>query len=129
MKTMGKIITGVLIISVIYMYIKNTKKETKEKETKDVCLQTESIYMDIIRDELLAEEKLDLICEDSEDDVIPKEDEYIQKEESQIEEVENLSPENGLISMSVIELKELAKQQNVKGFSRMKKSELIEILS
>ena len=124
MKTMGKIITGVLIISVIYMYIKNTNKTTK-KETKDVCIQTEN--MDIIRHKHYAEEKLENL------DVIFEEDQVVEDDNADIQEVENLNspssehtePEN----MSVIELKNLAKEQNIKGYSRMKKAELIEILS
>ena len=160
MKTMGKIITGVLIISVIYMYIKNTKKETKEKETKDICIQTEPIYME---DELLAQEKLDsdtekknseiednydIVKENFEDiqneesstqenfeDIQNEEsqiqDDYIQNEESQIQEISSClsSQENGLKDMSVIELKEFARLQQIKGYSRMKKAELVQILS
>ena len=135
MKTMGKIITGVLIISVIYIYIKNSKKTTKkEKITYDICIQT-----DVCEDHLVFQD-LDTINEENVLDVstvIEEEnntiDEYIQKETSCIEEVENLSSpisqDNSLKNMNVIDLKELAKEQNIKGYSRMKKADLIEILS
>ena len=111
------------------MYIKNRncnenaqKEILKEsKKTCDIAIQTESIYMDRILDGIHAEEKLENL------DVIFEENYAV------IQEVENLDspssehsePEN----MSVIELKNLAKLQNIKGYSRMKKSELIEILS
>ena len=157
MKTMGKIITGVLIISVIYMCIKNTKKTTqKEITTSDICIQT-----DISKDHLVSQGLLDTTNEENnfnvhkdefeptvieeennfnvhkdkfEPTVIEEEnntiDEYIQKEELCIEEVSNpMSQDSELKNMSVVDLKELAKHQQIKGYSRMKKVELIEILS
>ena len=140
MKTMGKIIAGVLIVGVIYMYMKNNKTTMKkDTKTKDISVQTDSLIDEpILKDELYVIEA----------------EEYIQKEESLIEEVKQLtsnsisadveqveehthieevsspvSQNDGIRNMSVIELKELAKEQNVKGYSRMKKAELIEILS
>ena len=132
MKTMGKIITGVLIVSVIFMYIKNTKKHTI---TKDICTQTESTdsgqQLEIIEENESIDESIDEENEsiDEENDL----DDYIQNEVSQIEEVENLSSpvsqDNELTRMSVIELKERARVQQIKGYSKLKKAELIEILS
>ena len=125
MKTISKLITGVIIVSVIYIYIKNTKT-TQKHNTKDICTQTESdMHMEL--DEIASdiEDKLNVIEESNSD--IETEDEYIHNEESHIEEVENLSnqmsQDNGLRNMNVVELKELAKEQQVKGYSRMKKSE------
>ena len=135
---MGKIITGVLIVSVIYLYIKKRKKEATKKE--NIATQTEPI----IKDEVLPIQKIDSCMYSISEEILSnsEEEEYIQTEESQIQEVEQLSQDrtnvsdteeesqaNELKNMSVIELKELAKQQNIKGFSRMKKTELIEILS
>jgi len=134
MKTMGKIITGVLIVSVIFMYIKN-RKEYSEKELKKTCdvgIQTESIYTNNILDDLYTEEKTYNDIDESKNGLLIEE-EYIQTENLDIQEVENLdspsSEHSELNNLNVIELKDLAKLQNIKGYSRMKKAELIEILS
>ena len=127
MKTAGKIILSVIIVSVIYTYIRNTKIE---KSISKINTNTVSTQTDFVPEctEAYSQEKVYSISEETYSDS-EKEDEYIQKEESQIEEVENLSQDNGLKSMSVMDLKDLAREQQIKGFSRMKKIELIEILS
>lgn len=161
MKIMGKIITGVLIVSVIFIYIKK-HKEAAYINTKEIAIQTEEIdkSYDIITEQLIEEEQelpeerstemIDGIPESSketntemiyENSDLPGvlntemiDEEYIQNEDSDITQVENLTSPSSeadslLKSMNLIELKELAKEQDIKGISRMKKAELIKILS
>lgn len=149
MKTMVKILTGVLIVSVI-MYInkKNKFKETVNIETQtDSCTQEtnyeieEELILIKEEDEILNEEELMLIQEEDkisieeelilneEEDKILNEEEDIILNEEQIEE-ENMEVNfSELNNMNVCELKELAKQQDIKVVSRMKKADLIKILS
>ena len=144
MKTMGKIITGVLIVSVIYIYIQNTKKRV----TKEICAQTDEIdkinfgqqYNTIIEEGnqekinfgqqfntiieengnqenmKIIDESNELICEETDLDLL-------------IDVSSPVSQDNELTCLSVIELKDLARVQQIKGYSRMKKAELIQILS
>ena len=119
---MAKFLTGILIVGIIYMYI-NKMNDTVNAET-----QTE---------EEPYSQQVDLSTIEEE-----PEEEYIHQEESFLEQVEELSDTTStncidttstdctdFNQMSVIELKEMAKIQNIKGYSRMKKSDLIEKLS
>ena len=134
MKTMGKIITGIIIVSVIFVCIKKSKENIKK--LNNVSTQTESNLESIIEEEEINETEEEENSEEEEHEISESEiseiNETEEKEISESEIIESevvLGTEEELENMSVIELKELAKIQNIKGFSRMKKSDLIQSLS
>ena len=149
MKTMGKIITGIIIVSVIFVCIKKSKENIKK--LNNVSTQTESNLESIIEEEEINETEEEENSEEEEHEISESEINETEEEEHEISESEIseineteekeiseseiiesevvLGTEEELENMSVIELKELAKIQNIKGFSRMKKSDLIQSLS
>ena len=95
--------------------LEEDKKEASEPKTMD---------------ELIKEEPKDVKKSDMED-IVLKEDRILQeaKEEIQEETTVEDAEESDYSKMTLTELKNLAKEHNIKGYSNMKKDELINILN
>ena len=129
MKLSGKIITGIVIVGIIYVYYRN--KSMKIVLKTDESTQTD--FMEPIIEELTLEQQDHKVSYEI------KKEEYINtlnsiREEETTEQIiddNHYSSEEDnqtIINYSVLELKEMAKEQKIKGYSKMKKAELIEKL-
>ena len=141
MKISGKLITGIVIVGILYVYLKKVPIKTLVSK-RDMSTQTD--FMETIIEELTLEkqdqEVSNEINKEEYKDIAPKhnyqiidysyysEEELKDQEDIVVEEQEDCIVEESTLNYSVIELKEMAKEQKIKGFSRMKKAELIEKL-
>jgi hypothetical protein len=149
----SKVFTGVVIVGVLYMMYRQHKETKQKPKCQEQSTQTDNI--DTIIEETPSQ--LDLACldpdspqelyktpdslhEDDDDQKIFEDDDKKIFEEIELvnecrNDDDNKNTEfdvvngNNLSILSLAELKEVAKAQGIKGFSRMKKAELIQKLS
>jgi peptidoglycan hydrolase CwlO-like protein len=113
-------IAAVVLISVVIvidMIVSSKRSKTSDVKSKQL-LKIIDNYENVLNDKVVKEVST----------LNQKVESLIAKEEAEVQTIQDIKEEIDYLKMTVVELKAVAKEKGIKGFSTMKKSELIEAL-